>query len=127
MAAEGVTGDWCCCCVGSLNSARGDALNGDSGFEDCVDVDVVVDRVARKSVVDDGVCSNGRARALRRTERANMVKCCTCRPCVWVISIGVLEKAPDVEVGLQNAVRKVEAAAGTWRNSRARKWPRGWP
>lgn len=80
--------------MGSLNSARGDALNGVSGFGDCVDVDVVVDRVARKSVVDDGVCSNGRAKALRRMERANMVKCCTCRPCVCLVAIGVI-KGPE--------------------------------
>lgn len=67
-AEEGVTGGWCCWCVGLLNWARGDALSGDSGFGDVdVDVDVVVERVARKRVVDDGVCSNGRARALRRT------------------------------------------------------------
>lgn len=76
LAAEGVTEGWCCWCVGSLNWAREDVLSGDSGFGDCVDidVDVVVVRVARKSVVDDGVCSNGRASALRRMERANMVE-----------------------------------------------------
>lgn len=71
VAEDGVTGGWCCWCVGSLDCARGAALNGASGlgFGDCVDVD----RQARKSVVD-GVCSNGRARAFRKTERANILK-----------------------------------------------------
>lgn len=94
--------------MGSLNSARGDALNGDSGFGDCVDVDVVVDKVARKSVVDDGVCSNGRARALRRTERASMVKCCTCRPCVCLIAIGVFERPRILRLGCRMRCEKLK-------------------
>ena len=69
---------WDCWCAGSVNCARGVALNGASGVGECVVVavdvgfGVVVVRHARKTVVD-GVCSKGRARAFRKADRTNMM------------------------------------------------------
>ena len=83
----GVDGEgWGCWCAGSVNCARGVALNGASGSGEWVVVVVVVDvdvnvgvvvRHARKMVVD-GVCSKGRARAFRKADRANMVSSRSC-------------------------------------------------
>ena len=76
VVAVGVDEGWVCCCVGSLNWARGVALKGASGAGECVlvevDFGVVVVRHARK-MVEDGVCSKGRVRALRKAGRANMM------------------------------------------------------
>lgn len=74
---------WVCWCAGSVNCARGVALNGASGVGECVvvvvdvNVGVVVVRHARKMVVD-GVCSKGRARAFRKADRANIVRSKSC-------------------------------------------------
>lgn len=110
-----------CCCSGSVNWARTSAPRGVSGACGCVDVGVVVVRLARKKMEVDGLCPKG-VKALRKAVRANMTEDGSiASSLLFFFFFSNMDRgvsmSPGHNLDCNGRGRKVEAVESFWRNS----------